>query len=252
MTIYGVERKYNYGTFRFEVAYDSGNEASLDQRDIYWSEPLGESWWVRSFYFDDVNDHHMRNFCKRFAEDESYRKTCLEQKTDWAIRDQLFRRNIGPEHWQDSLVKRAFNGDVPGVYNFFKKHWKTIVELEEYQRIQQIDTTFQPSRYELDPRIREAVECFNQIPGVKTMFSCQGVTGTIIYENLDILVDSPHARFAYIRFETLPEAIESALQTYAPSIAQYKPLWKILESTGDNLQFRQTALDLARSLQHPV
>ncbi len=250
MSIYGVERKYRYSAFVFEVAFDSGNEANLDQRDIFWSEPPGDSRWVRSFYFDDVNDQHMRNFCKRFAEDESYRIACLEQKTDWAIRDRLFRRNIGQEYWQDSLVKRAFDGDVPAVYNFFKKHWKTIVDLEEYQRIYQLDNAFQPSHDEFDPGIREAVESFNQIPGVQTLFSCQGVTKTILYENLDILVDSPHARLAYIRFKTIPETIEAVLQTYAPSIAQYKPMWKILESTGDNLQFRKTILDLARSLKN--
>lgn len=230
MTIYGVERKYRYGAFVFEVGFDSGNEASLDQRDIYWSEPPGESRRVRSFYFEDVNEPYMRNFCKRFAEDENYRKACLEQKTDWAIRDRLFRRNIGPEHRQDSLVERAFDGDVPAVYNFFKKHWKTIVELEEYQRIHQIDNAFQPSRYELDPGIREAVESFNQIPGVQTLFSCQGVTKTILYENLDILVDSPHGHFAYIRFETVPEAIESVLQAYVENPGVYRGQFTVSEN----------------------
>ena len=251
MTIYGVEKKYRFGDFRFEVAYDSGNEASLEQRGIHWSEPPSGSHWVRSFYFDDVNDHHMRAFCKRFAEDETYRSSCLEQKTDWAIRDRLFRRNIAPEHWQDGLLVKLL-GDVPAAYDFFKKHWKAIVTLEEYQRIQRIDSAFEPSWQEIDPEIRDAVECFNTIPGVKTRFSCQGVTKMIIYENLDILVDSPHARLAYISFETLPASIETVLQTYSPTIAQYKSLGKTLESTGENLEFRQTALDLALSLSHPT
>jgi hypothetical protein len=252
MSIYGVERKYRFGDFRFEVAYDSGNEASLEQRDIYRSEqPPSDPRWVRSFYFEDVSEHHIRAFCKRFAEDETYRRNCLEQKTDWAIRDRLFRRNIASEHWQESPVVKPLGG-VPAAYDFFKEHWKAIVSLEEYQRIQHIDSAFEPSRYEIDPEIREAVECFNQIPGVKTKFSCQGVTKTIIYENLNILVDSPHARLAYISFETLPSLVESMLQTYSSSIAQYKPLWKMLESTGDNLQFRQIVLNLASSLGHPV
>ena len=90
MSIYGVEKKYRYGAFRFEVAYDSGNEANFEQRDIHWSEPPNTPQWIRSFYFSDVNDQHMKAFCKRFAEDEAYRKDCLEAKTDWAIRDRLF------------------------------------------------------------------------------------------------------------------------------------------------------------------
>jgi hypothetical protein len=251
MTVYGVERQYRYGAFLFQIAYDSGNEVGLEQRDIHWSEGHGDPRWVRSFYLEDVNDHHIRVFCKRFAEDEAYRQNCLEQKTDWATRDRLFRRNIAPEFSQKSLLVEQVGG-VPEAYDFFKKHWKSIVALEEYQRIQRIDTAFEPSRHELDPEIRGAVECFNEIPGVKTRFSCQGVTQMLIYENLNILVDSPHARLAYISFETLPSSIESVLHTDSPSIAQYKPLSKTLESTGDNLQFRQSTLNLARSLRQSI
>ena len=254
MTIYGVENTYRYGVFRFEVAYDSGSETSLDQRDIHWSQPPDKkTHWVRSFYFDDVNDRYMQNFCRKFAENENYRQDCLEQKTDWAVRDGLFRRNISPGFWQESLVVELLGGDS-AAYEFFKKHWKTIVNLEEYQRIQQIDSAFEPSQYEIDPEIREAVEAFNQVPGVETRFSCQGVTKTIPYENLEILADTPHGRLAYISFESVPSSIEPALRAYAPSIAQYKHdhPGKFLMSAGDNVQFRQTALELARSLIHSI
>src|SRR5687767_3513184 len=97
MTIYGVEQKCRYCAFLFEIAYDSGNEVSLEQRDVHWSESKGASRWIRSFYFEDVNEQHMRAFCKRFAEDDVYRKNCLEKTTAWAIRDRLFQRNISPE-----------------------------------------------------------------------------------------------------------------------------------------------------------
>ena len=45
MTIRGVEQHYR-----------SGNEVGLDQRDIEWREPPNDPQYVRSFYFEDVNE----------------------------------------------------------------------------------------------------------------------------------------------------------------------------------------------------
>ncbi len=212
MTIYGIEQTYWYGDFSFQIVYDSGNETGLDQRDIHWQERKSEPRWVRSFYFNDVVEQHMRAFCKRFAEDEPYRQASIARTTDWAIRDRLFRRNAAAEFWQKSLLTEKL-GSVPKMYSFFKKHWKNITSSVEYQTLMQIDNAFQPSRGELDPEIQQAVNLFNEIEGVKTKFSCQGVSRTYEYEGFNILADTPHTRLAYISFDSCPTPIAHLLQT---------------------------------------
>ena len=245
MTIYGIEKTYHYGLFSFQVAFDSGNETGLEQRDIFWREGKNEERWVRSFYFDDVVEQHMRAFCKQFAEDEAYRQASIAQTVDWAVRDRLFRRNNGGEFWQNSLLVEQL-GSVPKVYLFFKKHWKVITSSDEYQSLKQRDSEFQPSSGGLDPEIRNAVNLFNEITSVKTKFSCQGVSGLFEYERLNILADTPHARLAYISFELCPSSIEQLLQTYAPDIASYERWNKTFQSLGDNLQFRNLACEIAQ------
>ena len=221
MSIYGVEQTYRYGVFSFQVAFDSGSETSLHQRDIFWKEGKGQERWVRSFYFDDVVEHHMRAFCKRFAEDDVYRQAAIAETTDWAIRDRLFRRNSAPEFWQESLLVKQLGG-VFNTHSFFKKHWKAITDAEDYQSLVQFDRAFEPSKDEFDPEIRLAVNLFNEIDGVVTKFSCQGVSRLFHYEGLDILADTPHARFAYIWFELCSVSIEHLLQTYAPDWVSYE------------------------------
>ncbi len=255
MTLYGVERTFRYDPFRLQIAYDSGNEIGLEQRDIHWSEKQSDGKWtepkfLRSFYFDDVRLNYMQNFCKKFAENSAYRSVCLAGTTDWSVRDALFRRNLGWEYFQERMVIEML-GDEEKTYQFFKKHWQAIVRLPEYQRIQQLDTQFIPSPTILDPEIAPVVYEFNQIPGVKTRFSCQGVSGTVEYEGLDILVVSPHARLGFIWFEALDPANEHRLKNLALSTSSttYIEFRKSLQSTGDNITFRREALELATALQ---
>ena len=259
MTLYGIETKLSFPPYRFHVTFDSGAEVGLDQREIAWSEQdqsghWSEPLWVRSFYFEDCDRQYIRNFCKKFAQDESYRTACLDGSTDWAQRDDLFRRNIAPSMlWQESAVIQTL-GDPEHAYAFFKQHWKVILAQPTYQQILAADSAFQPSRTILDPEIQAAVQLFNTIPGVRTKFSCQGVSGTVCYANLEILVVTPHERFGYIWFDTIPPPIEQQLIHYltgSPS-TQYQPIVKLLVSSGDNHVFRATAYQLAQQLLEKV
>src|SRR5919109_3082047 len=138
MTVYGIETTLSFPPYRFQVTFDSGAEVGLHQRCIernnqdqygHWSEPR----WVRSFYFEDCDRRHIRNFCKKFAQDHAYRSACLRGTTDWSQRDRLFVRNIAPSLWQDSSVVRAL-GDPQQAYAFFKQHWKAIITHPTYQQ----------------------------------------------------------------------------------------------------------------------
>ena len=259
MTLYGIETKLSFPPYRFHVTFDSGAEVGLDQRDVEWRERdqfghWSEPRWVRAFYFEDCDQQHIRNFCKKFAQDEDYRTTCLDGATDWAQRDDLFLRNITPSiSWQESAVIQTLGGPQQA-YAFFKQHWKAIITQPTYQQILAADSAFQPSSTILDPEIQAAVQLFNTIPGVRTKFSCQGVSGTVRYANLEILVVTPHERFGYIWFDTIPSLIEQQLIHYLTvwSGAYYQPSMKLLVSSGDNHVFRETAYQLAQQLLEKV
>lgn len=259
MTLYGIETTLSFPPYRFHVTFDSGAEVGLDQRDVEWSEQdqfghWSEPLWVRSFYFEDCDQQHIRNFCKKFAQDQAYRTACLDGATDWSQRDSLFVRNIAPSLlWQESTVIRTLGGPQQ-TYVFFKQHWKEIITQPTYQQILAADSTFQPSSTIIDPEIQAAVQLFNTIPGVRTKFSCQGVSGTVSYANLEILVVTPHERFGYIRFDTILPPIEQQLIHYltVSSGAHYQPSVKLLVSSGNNRVFRATAYQLAQQLLEKV
>jgi len=122
------------------------------------------------------------------------------------------------------------------------------VSLPQYQHIQAIESQFEPKYQELDPEIRQAVERFNQVPGVKTQFSCQGVTGMVEFQGITFLVVSPHERLAYITFAEFPYSIEVKLREHltAYSAARYEN--KRLLSSGNNVAFRENVVRIAEQL----
>jgi hypothetical protein len=193
----------------------------------------------------------MRNFCQEFATDQLYREACLAEATDWAVRNKLFERNNAGLVTVPPLIARSHRaiGDAHQTWVFIKDHWKAIMARPEYQQIAALDAGFIPTIYELDPEIIAAVAAFNQVAGVETRFSCQGVTAIVIYEGYDILVVSPHQRFAYIRFNRLPSDMADHLKRLAleRGLAALHGLTRY--STGDNLAFRAEAFRLAGELQ---
>lgn len=194
----------------------------------------------------------MRNFCRKFAQDEAYRAACLARTLDWAVRDDLFERNnhpfLGPPIRAPWPPFRAI-GQADTTWHFIKQHANAIIALPEYQRIQALDAGFTPSAGELDPEIAPAVAAFNAVPGVSTKWSCQGVSGVVRYGGYDILTVSAHQRFASITFAEFPDlpAWPLVLEAYN-QIARWDRDSLTLFSTGDNILFRQAALALAQAL----
>jgi len=135
MTLYGVEETYHFGEFKFEVGFDSGFETGLDQRDVWVTglpverDENDKSRHLRAFYFDEVNNTHIRAFCKKFAEDAEYREQCLAQTTDWAIRNALFYRNIG---MVETPAMQSLHGEQ-NLWGFLKEHWwEQILDSQNY------------------------------------------------------------------------------------------------------------------------
>jgi hypothetical protein len=246
---------------RLEVEFARRELWSLDRR---WfdrdtlqaqSRVYSEEFSLRDFYFEEANFPHIRNFCRKFALDEAYRKPVLAGETRWAKRNALFVRNLLMVVGEDALLsnERDYDCKAREFFRWVDAHVEEIQALPEYQRLEEEDSTFQPSAGELDPLIRQAVEALNRIPGVSTQFSCQGVSGKVRFGGRELLVVSPHEEYAYVSFSELRwpanDAI-SALLPLFPSITIARipnnfVLRSLLRSTGDNLRFRTELVQLA-------
>ncbi len=212
------------------------------------SRVFGEECCLRYFYFEEANDPHIRNFCRKFALDEAYRKLVLAGETRWARRNALFVRNLLAVVGEDALLSsgRGYDRLVRDFFRWVDAHVEEILALPEYQRRKREDSAFEPSAGELDPLIRPAVEALNRIPGVTTRFSCQGVSGKVRFGGRELLAVTPHEEYAYVSFSELSQPARDAIAALLPSFPgitdaripcnfAQRP---VLRSTGDNLRFR--------------
>jgi hypothetical protein len=242
--------KMYYGNYRFVAELNTGSELGANQLTIWVAEKpdFGNEYLLRNFYFEEANDKHIRKFCRNFAADETYRREVLAGATHWARRNALFVRNLPP---LCSTTPSASDHDsvARDLFYWLDKHVEEIMALPAYQRLQEIDGTFEPGAGEFDPLIRPAVEVFNRVPGITTRFSCQGVSGKVSFQGRELLVVSPHQEHAYISFSALSwmahDVIVSLLHAF-PSITTANAYTQVaLRSTGDNLRFREEIWSLA-------
>jgi hypothetical protein len=246
---------------RLEVEFARRELWSLDRmrfdRDTLQAQSrvFGEELSLRDFYFEEANYPHIRNFCRKFALDEAYRKPVLAGETRWAQRNALFVRNLLAQIGEDALLsnERDYDRKAREFFRWVDTHVEEILALPNYQCRKEEDSAFQPSAGELDPLIRQAVEALNRIPGVTTQFSCQGVSGKVRFQGRELLVVSPHEEYAYVSFSELRWPTNDAICALLPlfpgiTIARIPynfALRSVLRSTGDNLRFRTALVELA-------
>ena len=340
MTLYGVAWKLTAGDWRFEVAFDSGNETGLDQLDVFASQRVssaaidlhrcstdhllaayrgpdrdsllahdgevleassgltkaqhvrarkkaqqelarriraallsrprdafdmaslearypvyGDARHVRTFYFDDARKDHINNFCSKYASDPEYRAQVDRRQTPWAIRDDLFYRHLSAQ-FEARFLGRSAPGpsrdDGRTLYRWLNARSQKIAALPEYARLRALDATFAPSASDLDPGMRDGVAAWNAIPGVVTRFSCQGISGLVRYDGVDLVVEMHHHRHAYISLEVMPDGVRDLVRRLAPTAPSvWLDAWAgapALISTGDNVPFRAQVVGLARAV----
>jgi hypothetical protein len=246
---------------RLEVEFAERELWSLDRR---WfdrdtlqvqSRVFGEEFSLRDFYFEEANDPHIRNFCRKFALDEAYRQQVLKGETHWARRNALFVRNLLAVVGEGALLSSGLDYDrqARDFFRWVDAHVEEILALPEYQSLKEEDSVFEPSAGELDPLIRPAVEALNRIPGVTTRFSCQGVSGKVRFLGRELMTVSPHEEYAYISFSELGQPARDVIAALLPSFPGVTDaripcnfaLGSVLRSTGDNLRFREKLVELA-------
>lgn len=226
-----------YGIYEFQVGINPANVAALMQGDVFYKSGDSAYQFLRSFYFDDIMPGTIRAFCLRFAEDSNYREASLARNTDWAQCNDLFLRNcFNPDFQANPFLENI--GSLVGAYQFFKSNANVIITHPDYQTIYQYDSSIMPDSHQADAGIANIVFAFNQIEGVRTLASCQGVSGVVSYQNYEIMTLSPHARYAYIWFRDLSPSIKINLQQMPFSSTVYtENVYPTLQSTGDNPAF---------------
>jgi len=222
-----------------------------------------EDYFLRAFYFDEANHWYIDDFCRNFALDAAYQQEVLSGKATWAERNELFHQNLtGMIVIKNATLsgKQSYDDHLRELFHWIDSHIDEICVLPEYQYLKEIDSLSKMHGSRPDPLIQPAIELLNQVPGIATGSSCQGVSGKVCFQERELLVISPHMEYAYVSFSQLEQRAHEtliALLSAFPGITAIKqassqfPISE-LRSTGDNLRFREELVALARRLLDEV
>jgi hypothetical protein len=178
---------------------------------------------LRSFYFDEVNDRYIHNFCRKYAIDPVYRADVESGIAPWVERNALFLKNLESSWWREMVGELPPNTDgIVGLQDLFEEqffrwicqHAKKIVADPAYQRLKQLEQAFEAACRTggVDSGMVEVATAWNGIPGVVVSSSCQGASGVVSYAGKTLLVPSAHDACANVvvalNDESLTEVIE--------------------------------------------
>jgi hypothetical protein len=185
--------------------------------------------FLRSFFFEEVNDRYIHNFCRKYASDPAYRADVENGIAPWIERNALFLKNLESSWWRETVGELPPNADgVLQLQSLFEeqffgwicRHAKKIMADPSYQRLKQLE---QPSEAAcstggVDSGMEGVVVAWNAIPGVVVSSSCQGASGVVSYAGKTLLVPSAHDECANVVMalndESLAEVIEHCRSTF--------------------------------------
>ena len=116
------------------------------------------------------------------------------------------------------MADQAIYNRCKHLYNLLDKHLERLESDSDYQSHLRLEHERPaPSMDRLDPEIAEAVRLFNAIPGVATLFSCQGIRrSTQLNEWQHGLIWCPgyDMPLAHIAFTSLPPSLAQQLDQH--------------------------------------
>jgi hypothetical protein len=159
--------------------------------------------FLRSFYFDEVNDRYIHNFCRKYATDPVYQADVENGIAPWVERNALFLKNLESTWWRETVGVLPPNADgVAELQSIFEeqffewicRHAKKIIVDPAYQRLKQLEqaSTADCRTGGIDAGMEEVALAWNAIPGVAVSSSCQGASGVVNYAGRMLLVSSAH------------------------------------------------------------
>jgi hypothetical protein len=185
--------------------------------------------FLRSFYFDEVNDRYIHNFCRKYANDPVYRADVENGSAPWVERNALFLKNLESTWWRETVGVLPPNADgVAELQSIFEeqffewicRHAKKIMADPAYQGLKQLEqaSTADCRTGGIDSGLEEVALSWNAIPGVVVSSSCQGASGVVNYAGRMLLVPSAHDVctnvVAEVSDEPLTEVIEHCLSDF--------------------------------------
>ncbi len=222
-----------------------------------------EDYLLRTFFFDEANHWYIDDFCRNFALDPAYQQEVLSGKALWAERNELFHQNLtGMIVIKNAALsgKQAYDDYLRELFTWIDRHIEEIRLLPEYQYLKEIDSLSKMHGWRPDPLIQPAIELLNQVPGIATESSCQGVSGKVCFQGRELLVISPHMEYAYVTFNELEQRAHDTLIAQLPAFPGITAIKQAtsqlpiseLRSTGDNLRFREELIALAHRMLDEV
>jgi hypothetical protein len=215
--VIAAERR-RFGGWIFEILEESGSATPGEVGVWLVKAPAGSglaTGHLRSFFFEPAAWKHAEHFCRKVARDGSYRSDIVKEALAFQKRDRIFWRSL---EWMDTCVDfgpRSAVAAGPGITAAQGRANLAAMRLAADRRdaaapellrfvtdrLDQIDDvragTFEPSREVLDPEIAPAVRALNAA-GIKTVFSCQGIDGLVVIENVELVVQRFHEPLAYV------------------------------------------------------
>ena len=214
--------------------------------------------FLRSFYFDEVNDRYIHNFCRKYATDPVYRADVENGIAPWVERNALFLKNLESTWWREAVGVLPPNADgVAELQSIFEeqffewicRHAKKITVDPAYQRLKQLEqaSTADCRTGGVDAVMEEVALAWNAIPGVAVSSSCQGASGVVSYAGRMLLVPSAHDvctnMVVAVSDEPLAEVIERCLPDF-PHIRSTlfsRPVGSYRGASQKHCQLRSTA-----------
>jgi len=179
--------------------------------------------FLRSFFFDEVNDRYIHHFCRKYAIDPAYRADVENGIAPWVERNALFLKNLESSWWQETVGELPPNAD--GVlqlqslfeeqfFRWMRRHAKRIMADTGYQHLKQLEHSSEAACRTggVDAGMEVVALAWNAIPGVAISSSCQGASGVVSYAGRMLLAPSVHDECAHVTVtlndESLAEVIE--------------------------------------------
>jgi hypothetical protein len=213
--------------------------------------------FLRSFYFDEVNDCSIHNFCRTYATDAAYRAAVEQGTAPWVERNALFVKNL------NSRVFRQLEGPSPDAeddegyceslslaeeqyFHWICQHATQILADPAYQRLRAQEQASERACTQgtSDPQMQQVVAAWSALPGVEVTTSCRGASGVFRFGGKTLLAPSAHEECTTLLvvseedsvFEAIGETVAACEHLCAAQLA------RPLRSTGSGTSLETVML----------
>lgn len=230
--MHGIIDQFKIPPYLFKTEFDSGGDIGGEitvHVNLFGSQ---DTILARTFYFEKINEKHIRSFAKKFANDLDYRQECLSGTVLWKRVSKWYGINEYAYSNQFQTIRSACTKEelrrmepqseqtwsrMEQLFRIIEKQVEKLEETKEYQEHLVLERSFTPSIEVLDPEIEGIVHLFNLLSGVATKFSCQGIRRGIRvaeWKYGPIWFPGNHEPLAYIYFSKIPPDLEKRLDAY--------------------------------------